>query len=154
MTTLSMSKIRTAIVVATVAIVSVSQALHAQGPTELGKVTVPFAFQAGTTHFAPGVYTISYGMNSFLSIRGVSNSGLTMVMRDGSDEQSTVSQLVFRRFGNRYFLREVWTQGNSGYLRCPESKAEYRVRKALREANRAAVVTPSNVEIALLQNPK
>jgi hypothetical protein len=149
-----MSKIRTAIVVATVAIVSVSQALHAQSPTELGKVTVPFAFQAGTAHFAPGVYTISYQMNSFLSIRGVSNSGLAMVMRDGAYEQSTVSQLVFRRFGNRYFLREVWVKGETDHLRCPESKAEWQSERAQQASNRAFIAAHTNVEIALLEAPR
>jgi hypothetical protein len=64
MTTLSMLKIRAAIVVAALAIVPVSQALQAQGLTQLGKVTVPFAFEAGTAHFEPGVYTIIALMNS------------------------------------------------------------------------------------------
>jgi hypothetical protein len=154
MTTLSMLKIRAAIVVAALAIVPVSQALQAQGLTQLGKVTVPFAFEAGTAHFEPVVYTIIALMNSILSIRGVSNSGLTMVMRDGGYEQSTVSKLIFRRFGNRYFLREVWTQGNSGHLRCPESKAEWQAERAQQASNRASIAAHTNIEIALLEAPR
>ena len=115
-------------------------------------MTVPFAFQAGITHFAPGAYTISVSANGFISIRGVSNSGLTkIVMQQGGIEQSPVSQLVFRRFGNRYFLREVWTKGDSVHLWCLKSKAEGQAERVQRAADRASIAAPTNVEIALLE---
>src|ERR1035438_3969358 len=97
MTTLSMSKIRAVVVVAAFAIASVSQALHAQGPTKLGTVTVPFAFQAGTAHFVPGAYSISTPTDDLLLIRGASKSAVAMTMRNVGGERSTVSQLVFSR---------------------------------------------------------
>ena len=50
MTTPSMSKIRAAIVVTSLAIISMSPAMHAQSSTVRGKVNVPFAFQIGRAH--------------------------------------------------------------------------------------------------------
>jgi len=154
MTTLFMSKIHAAVVVAALATVSVAQALHAQSPTELGKVTVPFAFQAGIVHFAPGVYTISISTNGFLSIRGASASGLTMVMRDGGNEQSAVSHLVFHQFGNRYFLSEVSMRWNSVSFSCPQSRAERQAKWAQHAADRTSIAAPTDREIALLEGPR
>lgn len=155
MTTLSMSKICTAVLVVALAFASVSQPLHAQSITQLGKVTVPFAFQAGTAHFAPGSYTLSsLSTGNSLVIRGSSDSAVAMIMCDFEPQPSPVSQLVFRRYGNRYFLREVWINGNSDRLLFPESKAERLTERALHTSDQASIAAPTSVEIALLENPR
>jgi len=154
MTTLSIGKVRTAVVVAAFAIASVSQALHAQGPTKLGTATVPFAFQAGTAHFVPGAYSISTRPDDLLLIRGASKSAVAMAMRNVGRERSTVSQLVFRRYGNRYFLREVWTEGSIDHLSCLESKAERQAERSQLAANDASIAAHTNIEVALLENPR
>jgi hypothetical protein len=155
MPTLSMSKIRTSFVVAVLTIVSVSQALHAQSSAELGTVTVPFAFQAGTAHFAPGTYTFSNPpMDNLVSIRGSSQSALTVTIRDGGSEHPTVSELVFRRYGNRYFLREVRIKGTSDHLLYPESKAERLAERDQQASDRTSISAHGNIEIALLEGPR
>jgi hypothetical protein len=155
MTTRSMSKICTAVVVIVFAIASESQALHAQGPTGLGKAVVPFAFEAGTAHFSPGAYTLSNpSTDDSLLIRGSSQSAWAMIRRDYGSQPSAVSQLVFHRYGNRYFLREVWINGNSYRLVCPESKAERLAERAQRTSDRASIAANTNREIALLENPR
>jgi hypothetical protein len=93
-------------------------------------------------------------MNGFLSIRGASASGMTMVGRDGGDERSTVSQLVFHRFGDRYFLREVWTRWDSARFLCPKSKAEGQAERAQRAVDRASNAATTNIEFALLEGPR
>lgn len=154
MTTLLMSKIRAALVVASLALPLGSKALYAQYQIERIPVDIPFAFEVGSTHFAPGTYFLSDSQEHFLSVRGPSGSALAMNRRESSLSPATEGKVVFHRYGNQYFLREVWLKGEADYLRCPESKAERRVRKSQQEANHAAVVDPGNVEIALLQNPR
>jgi hypothetical protein len=153
MTTLSMSKIRAAAVLA-FAFASVSNALRAQAETQLVKVTVPFAFQAGSARFAPGACTLGSLTGSFLSIRGSSQSAWAMIRHDGGHQYSTVSQLVFHRYGDRYFLREVWIKGDPDHLLCPESKAERLAESAQQVSSRAAIAAHSNMEITLLEEPR
>jgi hypothetical protein len=154
MTTHLMSKIRAALVVASLAVIFGSAVLYAQHQTMRIPVDIPFAFEAGSAHFAPGKYFLSDSQEYFLSVRGPSGSALAMDWREASLSPASKGKVVFSRYGDRYFLREVWVKGETDHLRFPESKAERRLRKTRQEANRAAIVTPSNVEIALLQNPR
>jgi hypothetical protein len=154
MTTLSMSKIRAAIVVAALAMAFGYTALHAQDQTMRSQVKVPFAFEVGSTHFAPGTYVLSEPREHLLSVHGPSGTALAMNQRETTLSPATESKIVFYRYGDRYFLREVWVKGETDHLRCPESKAEYRVRKIEQAANHASIATPTNVEIALLENPR
>ena len=154
MTTLLMSKIRAALVVASLAIPFGSAVLYAQHPIERIPVNIHFAFEVGSAHFAPGTYFLNDSQQYFLTVRGPSGTALAMDRREASLSPATKGKVVFHQYGNRYFLREVWVKGETDHLRCPESKAERRVRKLQQEANHAAIVTPSDVEIALLQNPR
>jgi hypothetical protein len=154
MTTLFMSKIRAAVVVASLAVPYGSTALIAQDQSLRIPVNIPFAFEVGSTHFAPGTYSLSHLQQPFLSVRGPSGTALVMNMREAGPSPATEGKVVFHKYGNRYFLRELWVKGEIVHLCFVESKAEQRVRKIQKEANRAAIVAPSNVEIALLQNPR
>jgi len=72
------------------------------------RVDIPFGFVVGTTTVAPGQYAIS------------SQAGLTQVQLVGSKSYSVLSspadpyagsqdaKLVFHRYGDRYFLAEIW----------------------------------------------
>jgi hypothetical protein len=154
MTTLLISKIRAAVVVASLAVSSGSAVLYAQHQIKRIQVDIPFAFDFGSTHLAPGTYFLSDPQEHILSVRGASGIALAMNWREASLSPVTEGKVVFSMVGGRYFLREVWVKGQTDHLRFPESKAELRVRKSQQEANHAAIVTPSTVEIALLQNPR
>ena len=154
MTTLSMLKIRAAVVVASLAVAYGSTALIAQDQSMRIQVNIPFAFEVGSTHFAPGTYSLSDPQEFFISVRGPSGAALAMSWRETNVSPATEGKVVFHRYGDRYFLRELWVEGQTDHLRCPESKAERQVRKLQQETNLAAVATPGNVEIALLQKPR
>jgi hypothetical protein len=154
MITSSMSKIRTAVVLASLAVASGSTALHAQYQTVLGQVYVPFAFEVGFAHFAPGTYVLSDPQEHILSVRGPSGTALAMDSLEATLSPATESKVVFYKYGNRYFLREVWAKGETYHRRCPESKSEHRAKKIQQAANHVPIATPTNVEIALLENPR
>jgi hypothetical protein len=154
MTTLSMSKSRAAIVVATLAVASGAAALYAQDQTMRSQVKVPFAFEVGSTHFAPGTYVLSEPREHLLSVHGPSGTALAMNRRETTLSPATESKIVFYKYGDRYFLREVWAKGSTDHLCCPESKAEHRVREIQQAANRASIAAPTNVETASLENTR
>ena len=92
-----------------------SAAAHAQ-TTQL-KVTVPFDFTAGDTVLPAGDYDVqSIGPwgGKALSIRSVNSSAGTVVLSNScqSVKTSDRGRLVFYRYGNQYFLAEVWNGNN------------------------------------------
>jgi hypothetical protein len=152
MTTPSMSKIRAALVVA-LAVTFGSTVLQAQYQTLRTQVHVPFAFEVGLAHFAPGTYVLNDPQERILSVRGSSGKAFAMDSLEITPSPAPESKVVFHRYGDRYFLREVWTKGKTDHLRCPESKAEHRVR-VQQAATDASIATPTNVEIAVLENSR
>jgi hypothetical protein len=86
---------------------------------------VPFAFTVGSTELPRDSYTISRvsgHMNAFL-IRGLRGSTIVMSQPDGPSATDPSPRLVFHRYGDRYFLREVRLAGNTGFS-LPKSRAE------------------------------
>jgi hypothetical protein len=145
MSTFSMLKVRATFIAAVFAVASLAPALHAQDSGFIAKVNVPFAFASATgQHFAAGVYTIRMDRNETMLIRGISTSGLAITQLANDGRPAKESKAVFTRYGDKYFLREVWITGNSSHLFCNESKAERRSQVATNQA-------PSNVQLALLK---
>ena len=80
-------------------------------------VKIPFDFTVGSTSFAAGDYTVRPQLtHSVLSLQSVDDRSAIMAL--ALDVQSTqrVSQgvLVFNRYGDRYFLFQVWPPGHVG----------------------------------------
>lgn len=88
-----------------------SAAAHAQ-TTQLN-VTVPFEFIAGDTVLPAGdydVHSIDVWGGKALSIHSVTLNAGTLVLSNSSQSAkiSDRSTLVFYRYGQKYFLAEVW----------------------------------------------
>src|SRR6478736_4771036 len=91
-----------------------SAAAHAQ-TTQL-KVTVPFDFTAGDSVLPAGDYDVqSLGPwgGKALSIHSVNSNAGTLVLSNSRESAKTSdrARLVFYRYGDQYFLGEVWTVG-------------------------------------------
>jgi hypothetical protein len=146
MSTLSMLKIRASIFTAVLAFASFSPASHAQTAVGFAQVSVPFAFETGSGSYPAGVYTIAMETPSILMIRGASKSGLVMMKSmDDNGQPAKRGVATFHRYGNRYFLNEISSTGETRHLHLQPSKAEKQVEIA---ANKTA---PENLEVALLE---
>jgi len=142
MTKISMLKL--SLFAAVLALASTST-LNAQVMDGQARIQVPFAFQVGTEHFAPGTYTIGM-LNGFtLNVRGFGNAALAAMKTDANGNTAARSKVVFRQAGGQYFLREVWAAGSTDHLVAVETKAEKQAQK-LEAANRTSAPA---VEIAL-----
>jgi hypothetical protein len=85
-------------------------------------VNVPFAFENGSQHFTAGPYTIRMGSQNMLMIRGKSRAGFAMTLFDEDSHPSKTTKVVFRRYGDQYFLYEVWIEGDTSHTSCLLSK--------------------------------
>jgi hypothetical protein len=142
---------RTIFVAASLAAGCFSLPAHGQTDLHTMSVNVPFGFELGSQHLAPGTYTVSRPLRGVILIRNGSQSAM-LVTNDGQSIKPTrTSKIVFDRYGDHYFLRQVWfTPEDNTYLECPESKTE---KQAKRSELASATKNASNVELALLRIP-
>ncbi len=150
MNTPSISKFHAALCAAVLALVSLSSPTHAQGSTVVAVARVPFPFEFGSHHFEAGRYTVCMQGDHVMTIQSATDSGAAITMWDIDMKPSERSEMGFRNYGGRLFLREVWTAGETVHLQSVESKAEKQARRS--EVASIHAITP-DVEIALLQVP-
>lgn len=145
MNTPSIRKFHAAVVTAILAVVSLAPASHAQDHKLGGTVNVPFAFEAGGQHFAPGSYTIRMETPDLVLIKGASRSGFVMAQKGGGWQPAKKSKIVFQRSGARYFLSEIWIAEEDGHQEILQSKAERRLLLAGQK------FASTQMELALLE---
>ena len=124
-----------ALTVAAHAQTSSRQELHA---------SIPFAFQVGNVTLPAGVYAITQINPSapgvVLRFRSSDSNSIALVQLDSTSGKAQKQQLVFHRYGDRYFLAQVWTGSVNSGLEASPSKAERALRKEL-ASNRLATET-------------
>lgn len=118
-------------------------AMHAQINAH---VSVPFAFDYGSKHFGPGAYTLTMDGPDTLIIHSGTNGATAIVQLAIERTRPATSEVIFKRYGNRYFLQEVVIAGGGQHVTVNESDAERRVDREF--AMRGSGPTP--VALALL----
>ena len=88
--------------------------LFAQHSTLL-RIDVPFNFVAENQQVPAGTYTIQPILNGRLLIRGADGKFVTTVLSLPTplETTATASQVVFRHYGDDYFLAQLWMQGQN-----------------------------------------
>lgn len=147
MRTLIISRIRLAFLAA-IAIVLTQPALKAQTLERPVTANIPFSFQIGSNHYAPGKYRVQMQNDHIMLVQGASGSGCMLLVNvDSARQASADSKLVFHRYGNHYFLSELRVAGNKDFLKAPRSKAERAAQREDEASNRNGSL---NAEVALL----
>lgn len=147
----TLSFLRTIFVVASLAAGFICSSAHAQNGLPAVSVNVPFGFEIGPKHMSPGTYTVRRSMNGILEISNRSDAAMLLAHGEQSYKPTQNSKLVFDRYGDQYFLRQVWfTPQDNMYVECTQSKAEKQAKRAQLEA---ATKNASNVEVATLRLP-
>jgi hypothetical protein len=100
---------------------------------------IPFQFHAGNTELPPGKYIIHVLDNSDLTIMEISSADGKMSalfdVRDAESKSTPPSnELIFNKYGNRYFLAKVFDESNPSGSAVIESRYEKRIDKATAEA--------------------
>jgi hypothetical protein len=111
---------------------------HAQ-ITDTLEVNIPFQFHAGNTKLPPGNYSIHMLENSDLKFMEItsadgSTSALFEVHETDSSSPPAKGELIFNKYGNRYFLSKLFDEGNPSGNEVVESAYEKRTSQAAAEA--------------------
>jgi hypothetical protein len=125
------SNIRTIALAALVTIASLSQTLHAQTLQQGVRVNVPFSFDYGTKHFAHGVYVLGMNSQSVLIIRNNATVATAMAQTSFDPTPTRTSVVVFRKYGDRYFLDEVRMAGTATNISVLQSREEKHAAREL-----------------------
>ncbi len=129
-------------------VATLTAAGHAQLPRTQLQVSVPFAFESGSHHLPPGSYILRIGQGHLLSVEGERVSAVSMALPDEDRAPAIKSSVIFRRYGDHYFLREVWVAGKKTHTRCVPTHAEKQIQLAMRQSAAGGVV------VALLESPR
>lgn len=106
--------------------ISAASAAMAQGTSGDVSVNVPFAFVVDGHHMQPGRYVVTKAANGVLRIYDTEVADNQMFLGVHNIESNTPngSKLVFHRYGDTYFLAEVWSGDNNIGKELAKSKAE------------------------------
>jgi hypothetical protein len=140
MSPLQISKVRAILLAISFAGAPLSPASHAQDLEGRVVVKVPFAFENGSQHFSPGLYTISVDYRNIATIRGESRSGFATTGFDEDRQPSQTTKVVFHKVSDQYFLDEIWIAGDTTHTHFLPSKAENLEMSANRTAATSVVV--------------
>jgi hypothetical protein len=109
------------------------------------RATIPFDFTVGDKLLPPGTYTITSFNSHELWIRNRDkNVSVATIALSSSKDPGNTGKLVFNKYGDQYFLREVLCGSTSMNAELPPSKLEKRVR-----IQEARLVSNDQVQIAL-----
>ena len=103
------------------------------------EVNIPFQFHAGNAKLPAGKYVIHMLDNSDLTIMEISSldgstSALFQVQDAEANSTPAKSELIFNKYGNRYFLAKLFDESNADGSAVIESRYEKRIDKATAEA--------------------
>ena len=100
--------------------------VQAQTPSRV-EVNIPFEFSAGKTTLNAGVYTVKRMSGNLVTLRNVDTKASVIlnapVNLSSTDAEST-ERLVFNKYGDRYFLAQIWLTVDSGRELLREKKTE------------------------------
>lgn len=116
----------------------------------LTTVSIPFDFTVGEKVLPAGRYIVERtAAGNVLALSNpkqkLSESVVTSLVE--AREASTTSRLEFRRYGDRYFLARVWSEGNSAGRELSPSRQEREIAKGAAQRLARQRVRPEIISI-------
>ena len=119
----------------------------AQSASPIGTVNIPFTFHIGSQEMPAGMYRITSESVHSLLLRGP-NKAFVLVHAKIARKAPSQAVVVFHRYGETYFLAEVWLAGASDGLECTTTRTE---KQMIHASNTQA---PSLTTLALNSAPR
>jgi hypothetical protein len=104
---------------------------------------VPFNFVVDGSTLAPGDYQIkTLSFSGEVSIRNTDGSAALLFLTFGADANRAdqTAKLVFHRYGDQYFLAQVWFGAETIGRELPKSKVERGVERNEKKAGEVSVL--------------
>ena len=139
-------------------IIAASVSANAQSLNYRLTANIPFDFSVGGEKLPAGKYWIN---------RAQQSNGDTVVQIRSTDLHSNLvrftipvlaaapaknSSLVFRRYGDEYFLAEIWPMGSETGRELPKTRAERELARKAQDSGVAAVNAPDVKTITITVN--
>jgi hypothetical protein len=106
-------------------------------------VNIPFGFVAGNMQLPAGEYMVKVSAPThtliLISRKDSTASGFINTNAAVSSEPQSESKLIFNRYGDRYFLSQVWTEGNSQGRQLLKSAREKEMSQIAKNETRGQV---------------
>ena len=98
------------------------------------EANIPFQFHAGNAKLPAGTYRIRVLYDSDLTVMEISSldgstSALFQVQESDANSTPGKNELIFNKYGNRYFLAELFDEGNPSGSKVIESGYEKKISK-------------------------
>jgi hypothetical protein len=107
-----------------------TSSLYAQSTNQV-RATIPFNFIVAGRQLPAGTYQFVKDSNSLLVIRNLRQpAGALSQIFTYSGERHDDNNLIFNRYGDRYFLREIHSRSMVGNGEIPRSKLERQAQEA------------------------
>ena len=107
------------------------------------RAKIPFDFSVGDKKLEAGEYTFSrlsgFSDNKVISVSGADASAHVFQWILGAHvlTPKDKSTLVFHKYGDQYFLVQIWTGGEQEGTQMPESRGERTARRQLAQTQRS-----------------
>ena len=135
------------------ALAFVTAVVSANGQSRQARASVPFDFVVGDKTLASGHYDVATinDAGDCLKISNTEAKGSAARLTAMLDGKTDRAKLVFHRYGQRYFLAEVWTAGAEGRQlnKSRQERAIEREGSRIAELSGTARPTFETVEIAM-----
>ena len=98
------------------------------------RINIPFDFAAGRVQLKAGEYIVCPSSEGILVLRRINDRTDTFVFAPNKlqrPDTSLLGKLVFHRYGNEYFLAELWTSRNTVGRSVNKTGAERRLARQL-----------------------
>ena len=140
------------LLVVALALFSAVASAYAQS-TSTASADIPFEFVVGNKTLAAGRYQLSAASagSEVMKIRGNEQSAMTLTTGLEHGARSEQGKLVFNRYGNRYFLREIWNAGDNTGRRLPKSKEEKAIQRELASVRSKTESNFERIQVALVR---
>jgi|KBSSwiStaDraftv2_1062776.scaffolds.fasta_scaffold06763_5 hypothetical protein len=111
--------------------------VFAQSPLPI-RADVPFEFSVGNQTIAAGKCTVKrLSGTSTIVVEGDHRNVAAITMNTVASRDASKTKLVFHKYGNSYFLAQIWTEGSPDGIALVRSSAERKLIKSLKEQHLA-----------------
>lgn len=109
--------------------------------TPLFRADVPFAFMAAGVHLPAGSYIVSHVDPSLILIETQDGKARALVhVAIENSNSSAPTKLVFNKYGDQYFMAQVWTEHDQQVHHCTKCPAEMQLVAKARQAEETVIL--------------
>jgi hypothetical protein len=102
---------------------------------DLGTLNIPFSFRIEKQELPLGIYQLRLTASNVLLLQGSDGETHRIAVHPSSSQKSPqTGYVIFRRYGEIYFLGQVWQAGDATGFECYPTLAEKQIAIALKQS--------------------